>query len=39
MILERAYSIDAMLAQVTPENVHHEADLGRSVGKDFRGSS
>jgi len=28
-------SLDALLAQITPENVHHEIDFGSPVGKEF----
>ena len=28
-------NLDALLAQITPENVHHEIDFGSPVGKEL----
>ena len=30
-----ADNLDALLAQITPENVHHEIDFGSPVGKEL----
>ncbi len=34
-IAENGISLDEMLAQVTPENLHGEIDTGSSVGKEI----
>ncbi|WP_318385281.1 AbrB/MazE/SpoVT family DNA-binding domain-containing protein [Enterobacter sp.] len=31
----KAYSLDALLAGITPENVHEKADFGGPVGKEL----
>jgi antitoxin MazE len=33
-IVERAYTLDELLAGVTRSNVHGEVDFGRPVGKE-----
>jgi antitoxin MazE len=34
-ILEPAFSLEALLAAVTNENIHAEAEFGRPVGKEI----
>lgn len=34
-IAEEEISLDEMLAQITPENLHGEIDSGNSVGKEI----
>ena len=28
------YSLDDLLSKITPENLHHEMDFGKSIGKE-----
>ncbi len=32
---EKEYTLDELLAKVTPENIHEEIDFGRPVGKEI----
>jgi antitoxin MazE len=32
--LERAYTLEELVAQITPENVHEETDWGPAVGRE-----
>jgi antitoxin MazE len=29
-----AYRLDKLMAQVKPENIHHEVEVGKTVGKE-----
>lgn len=35
-ITETEYSLEALLAEVTEENIHTEIDTGKPVGKEIR---
>jgi len=35
-VLALAPSLDALLAAITPDNLHAEADFGKAVGKEWR---
>jgi antitoxin MazE len=32
--LKSSFNLDALLAQVTPQNIHEEIDAGQSIGKE-----
>jgi len=32
---EKEYTLDDLLAKVTPENIHKEVDFGKPVGKEI----
>lgn len=34
VIRRKRYSLEALVDQVTPENLHHEVDTGRPVGRE-----
>jgi antitoxin MazE len=33
--LNKGYSLDELLAGITPENIHHEIDMSGPVGKEL----
>jgi antitoxin MazE len=35
-VRKSSYSLDVLLSQITPENLHREIDFGRAVGKENR---
>jgi antitoxin MazE len=35
LLIHKAYRLEALLAQITPENIHSEIDTGSPVGKEI----
>lgn len=34
LLIQKAYRLDALLAQITPENLHSEKDTGSAVDRE-----
>ncbi len=35
LLIHKVYRLEALLAQITPENIHSEIDTGSPVGKEI----